>query len=245
MRYLILVCLLIWNVSAFSLSESKIEKNLEKAPKVTSSADLEKLMKKITVNLKSDEDKAYASLVWIVRNIDYDWYKYEQIEKIQEKKGRRSRAHVPEGGDILKTRLGVCADIAQLYIDMLKKVGVKAVYVRGCAGQLTKNKTECEGGSWHAWNAVWIDKQWELVDPTWAITGGNKYAMKGISRKHTYERELRKREKRRSDNYESRAGRTVDRKWFMPDPEEMKDDHQPLEDRWFLLKSRDRKNQRI
>ena len=244
MRFFLLALFLFWGMPVWAISESQITKLIEKAPETTSSSDLPQLVKKLTHGLKTDEDKAYVLLTWIVKNIDYDDYKMNQIDKKMASK--YSRAKVPVSGDILKTRLGVCEDIAGLYQQMLEKAGMKAVVIDGCAGEVDRRKGGCKDkGAGHAWNAVWIDNQWELVDPTWAMTGEQTSAMGDITKEKKYERELKKREKKSAKNYKARSGRNVDKKWFMANPKTMEQDHQPNDKKWLLLKTRDRKNKNL
>ena len=243
MYRLFLILFLSLATPVWAISESSIEQLIKKAPDIRSSADLPQLVKTLTHGLKTDEDKAYVLLTWIVKNIDYDNYKMRQIDK--NNSARRQHTEVPNSGDILKTRLGVCEDIANLYKKMLERADIKSEVVHGCAGNLNKRRTQCEGGAWHAWNAVWINKQWELIDPTWAITGKQSQAMEGVSRKTAYNREVRKREKRFFQNHRIREDRTVDKQWFMTDPQKMQEDHQPEDEKWLLIKSRDRKNKNL
>ncbi len=244
MRLLLMGLLLFFCTSVLAVSESNINKLVEKAPEVKDNSELPNLVKKLTQNLKTDEDKAYALLTWIVKNIDYDDYKMNQIDKKMSSKN--SRAEIPESGDILKTRLGVCEDIANLYKTMLKEAKLEAVVIEGCVGEVDKKKGGCKDGSpGHAWNAVWIKDQWELVDPTWAITGKQTHAMSDVTRQRKYERELKKREKKSAKTYEIRSDRNVNKKWFMTNPKTMEEDHQPNDKKWLLIKVRDRKNKNL
>ena len=237
----LLFFILFFTSSVWSAPDSTIAKLVEKAPEIKSSSELPKLVRKLTQGLRKDEDKAYALLTWIVKNIDYDDYKMEQIDKKMTSK--HSRVEVPNSGDILRTRLGVCEDIAKLYKKMLDQADMKAVVINGCTGEVDKKKGGCKDGSaGHTWNAVWIDKQWELVDPTWAITGKQTAAMGDVTKKSKYEKELKKREKKSSHTYEMREDRNVNKKWFMTNPKAMEEDHQPNDKRWLLTKMRDRKN---
>ncbi len=244
MRSLIFVVCLLFSSPLWAISESNITELVEKVPEAKSSSDLPKLVKKLTQNLKTDEDKAYVLLTWIVKNIDYDNYKKDQIEMTMTR--HYSRAEVPESGDILKTRLGVCEDIAKLYQKMLQQARMKAVVIDGCVGEINPRTKKCkDGNSGHTWNAVWIDGQWELVDPTWAITGKTKNAMEDITRKSKYERELKKREKKSAKTYEVRSDRKVNKKWFMTNPKTMAEDHHPEDEKWLLIKPRDRRNKNL
>lgn len=247
MRVFLMFFLLLFSVSSWAITDNSIELQVEKMPIVKSKADLSKLVKKLTSQLKGDKEKAYALLVWIVKNIDYDDYKMRQIDK--NNSSHLSHKEVPTGQDILETRLGVCEDIAKLYDKMLKLADMNSVVLKGCSGNkmiVSKMADKCVGES-HAWNAVWIDKQWELVDPTWAIIGGEKKVLEDVDSKFTYNRELKKRTRYNSKIYQPRTERHVDSKWFMTDPQVMKKDHYPTKpnSRWLLTSSKDRKNPKL
>ena len=243
MRIFYLILFLLLATPVWAISESSASQIVKKAPEVTSMADLPQLVKKLTLGVRAEEDKAYILLSWIVKNIDYDDYKRRQIDK--KTNSRYSRTEIPESGDILKTRLGVCEDISSLYQQMLNEAKLEAVVINGCTGEINRNGDCKDGSAGHSWNAVWINNQWELVDPTFAITGGKKNAMEDVNRKNKYERELKKRERKSSENYESRKGRRVDKRWFMVDPQKMQKDHHPENKKWLLLKVRDRRNKNL
>ena len=232
---------LFFGVPVLAISESQTERLVEKAPEAKSEKDSAKLVKSLTHKLKNDRDKAYTILNWITKNIDYNEFKKRQLEEKLSRKN--SKVKIPESGDIYKTRLGVCEDIASLYKNMLEKAEIKAVVIHGCTGEVDKKKGGCKDGSLgHAWNAVWIDKQWEFVDPTWAISGEDVSAMDDVTKQRKYEKELKKREKKSAQIYEARSGRSVDKKWFMTDPKVMEQTHQPNDKKWLLKKSKDRRN---
>ena len=244
MRSFLFCLFLCFAVPAWTLTESVVSRQVEKAPEIKSFSDLKKLVHSLVKNSDSDEKKAYTILTWLVKNIDYDSYKYSKIIEIA--RSHYTRSKVPQSSDIVKTRLGVCEDIANLYKDMLEEVGVQAKVIQGCTTPIEKWKENCSASdSAHAWNAVWIDKQWEFVDPTWSITGGKVTAMDDVSRQSQYDRELRKRQRSTSKVYEPRKNRRVDKKWFMTAPETMQKDHYPFDEKWSLLKARDRKNKNL
>lgn len=244
MRLLIFLISLFWIISGWATPDSIILRQVENAPEAKSQEDLPKLVKKLTHNLDKEEDKAFALLAWIVKNIDYDDYKKNQIE--DKMASKRSKAEIPESTDILKTRLGVCGDIAALYQKMLAEADIKATVIDGCNGEIDPRTKKCkEGTPGHSWVAVWLNGQWEFVDPTWAITGKQVNAMEDVTKKRTYEKELKKRERRAARTYQTRTDRSVNKKWFMTSPRIMAEDHQPAEEKWLLLKTRDRKNKNL
>ena len=75
MRLFFFIFLSLFAIPAWATPESQINSLVESAPEIRSESELPKLVKHLTRELRQDEDKAYALLVWIVKNIDYDDYK--------------------------------------------------------------------------------------------------------------------------------------------------------------------------
>ena len=77
MRLLIICLFLFCAGPALSFNEIAITRQVEKEKPVKSEKDLKMLVKNVTRSLKTDKEKAYALLVWIAQNIDYDDYNPE------------------------------------------------------------------------------------------------------------------------------------------------------------------------
>jgi len=179
---------------------------------------------------KSEEMKARVLLAWIVYHIDFDDYK---AEKIQEGATRRSqRKNRVSSGDVFETRIGVCADIAALYQRMAGLAGLDSVVIQGYAGSYVTRNNMSENR--HAWNAVKIDGDWELVDPTWAMRG-DVSAFQEVGSKVEHAREIDKRLTNTTKTNKTRDNRHVDDRWFMPKPSEMIKTHYPDDETWQLL----------
>lgn len=228
--------LLFWVYSAQALTRSSIESYVQNAPEIREHSQIDSVVKYIRKKYTADEEVAYAVLAWIVYNVDYDDYYYRQADK-DNKTRRNLSAKIPEQGDIIKTRLGVCKDIAALYVEMLALAKIKAEVVYGCYAPKA-DKKGCLANP-HAWNAVWINKQWELADPTFAM--GQARAMQEVSTKNSYNRAVKKRQRRSSDVYKARTDRSIDATWFMTEPSKMAEEHQPEDKKWYLIKKTDRK----
>ena len=188
MRWIFLFSMLFWGQLALAADQGLINEYVKKAPTVKDHSQINSVVKHITNKYKKDEDIARAALAWIVYNIDYDDYYFRQADK--DNRSRRDLSYkIPEQGDIIKTRLGVCKDIAALYSEMLKMADIQSVVVTGC--HAPKNDKKACLAAPHAWNAVWIEKQWELVDPTFAM--GQANALEDITSNRGYNRAVKKR----------------------------------------------------
>ena len=236
MKSFILLIFLFWGSWVLAADKSLINEYVKKAPSIKDHSQIHLVVKHITRKYKKDEDIARAALAWIVYNIDYDDYYFRQVDK--DNRSRRDLSYkIPEQGDIIKTRLGVCKDIAALYAEMLKMANIQSVVVTGCRAP-KNDKKACQAAP-HAWNAVWIEKQWELVDPTFAM--GQANALQDVTTQRGYKQAVKKRERRNSDAQKPRSERHVDTSWFMVDPQKMAIDHQPDDQKWYLTKKSDRK----
>ncbi|WP_160713567.1 transglutaminase domain-containing protein [Chitinophaga solisilvae] len=70
----------------------------------------------------------------------------------------------------LQTRTAVCQGFAALFTEVSRLAGIPALLLSG----YTFSNGRMDNAS-HAWVAVWLDNQWQIVDPTW----GSGYTMNG------------------------------------------------------------------
>ena len=214
--FLFLVSIIL-SCTVWAVDYSQIDKFALTAPPVTSKSTLRKAVAYMTKPYKTDEEKARVLLAWIVYNIDYDYFLYENQTQAEKRHVDRS----VKDSDILKTHMGVCRNIARLYVDMLQFADIKAGYVGGYAGEGLTEKTYEDYK--HAWVYVKIGKKDLFVDPTWAITGGKERSTP--QKRSQYRAELKARKK--SKGGEADSSKKVDSKWFLVTPEEMIKTHFP------------------
>jgi hypothetical protein len=200
-RYLALFCLLLLPplLPANTIpADAAIDKHAL-AASVDDEATLEKLAMYLSRPCKSDRDRARAIYRWITDRIAYN-------------------AEGFFGGDygdgrpavVLKTRRAVCEGYTQLYMDLAKRMGLKAARVEGHAKIVSYVPGQPIGErEKHTWVAVWLDGKWQLVDPTW----GAGY----IERQRFF--------KRFFDYY------------FLPPPDQLVFTHLPDQSRWQLVKT--------
>ena len=228
--FVFLWCLVIVTGVCYARSYSAIDSRALRAPEINSQEELSKLVSFLTDGYDKEEDKARVILAWIVKNIDYDDYKFAQDQKAIKHPNSRRDFSVPES-DILKVHLGVCRDIADLYVSMASMANLKARTVSGYAGNNLTLQNYDE--NIHAWVIVSIDGKEEFVDPTWAINGGGRGATANISNNYQYAAELKRRESR---TFHPNRSRSIDEDWFMTKPKTMIKTHFPLNEEDQLLK---------
>lgn len=114
-----------------------------------------KLAAYLTRYCRSDEQKALAIYAWITSHIDYDDYGAEHDEALTGQ----------DAESVLALRKGVCAGYSRLFVALCEASGVPAHYVTGYAK--SRDKIAVDEDDRHAWNVVYWNKRWHLVDSTW------------------------------------------------------------------------------
>lgn len=212
----------------YARSYSAVDSYVAQAPNISSRSQLNTLVNFLTKKYDKQEDKARSILAWIVKNIDYDDYRFEQTTK-QIKRPSINR-EMEDPGDILITRLGMCGEISQLYVDMAKQAGLTARVVSGYAGK-NLSKTNLDEAA-HAWVIVEIDNKEEFIDPTWAISDGGRGATAHIRNNSQYRAEIRRRSHRVK---QTKRERSVNEEWFLTKPKIMIKTHFPHDKKDQLL----------
>ncbi len=105
---------------------------------------------------RHQREKARAIFRWITANIDYDAYNYF-----------RGGSSPNSTQDVLGSGKAVCDGYANLFKQLADHAGLETVMISGLTkgfSYLTRGRL---GAVDHAWNAVKIDGQWQLLDSTW------------------------------------------------------------------------------
>jgi hypothetical protein len=116
-------------------------------------------------NIPNEKDRAYAIYHWLTRNISYDWDAYYASVN-------NSVNTDQSPATVWKRRKAICEGFAALYQLLAAEAGLECVQVRGVAKGVHYQVGNEINRPDHAWNAVRIDGQWELVDATWGSGDG-------------------------------------------------------------------------
>ena len=172
-----------------------IDRHALAAPK-----DVEKSFSTLTSYLvkpaKNDTEKVRAIFRWVTDRVNYD------VESLLK---RQVGDNSPEY--VLKYRKGVCQGYAGLVERLCQEAGIEVAQVRGFAKGYGTLPTDKAGESNHRWNAVKIDGEWRLLDPTW---GAGYLNLKRFAKDF-------------NDYY------------FFTPPEQLIFSHFPLEEKWQAL----------
>jgi hypothetical protein len=111
---------------------------------------------------KKEKEKAGIIYDWIVANISYDeeaaQYTAAPVNQLAAKKAE----------DILRTKKGICIDFSNLAKALFIAAGIKCEVITGFlrAEDRTVLSDYNEALCRHAWNAIYMEDKWQLVDCT-------------------------------------------------------------------------------
>ncbi|XP_040285847.1 kyphoscoliosis peptidase-like [Bufo bufo] len=157
----------LWSVSDYPWDGSSLKSleidlkalgNLDHfASKLDTKGTVEELVQALIYDAKTELEKTRAIWIWICYHIEYDTKGYNN-------KALRSS----EPNEILRTRKGVCAGYASLFQRMCSIAGLQCKKISGYskgAGYQIGEKFPDETD--HAWNMIYLEGSWHLLDSTW------------------------------------------------------------------------------
>lgn len=100
----------------------------------------------------TDAEKVVAIHNYIAANYTYD---SELAAKID---AGTVNNYVPNANSVLNAKKGICYDLASLFAAMCRSQGIPCKLTSGYAGTV-----------YHAWNQVYVNGAWQVIDPTYAI----------------------------------------------------------------------------
>ncbi|WPP52566.1 transglutaminase domain-containing protein [Catalinimonas niigatensis] len=162
--------------------------------------NVQELARYLVKPAKNDFEKVRSFYVWMAENIAYDVNLFRTY--------RPGSSLTITAEDVLKKRKAVCQGYADLFTALSQEVGIKsqlvAGYSKGFGNQNRKDFSTAD----HAWNAVYLDGKWYLLDATWGA-GGLNDKMQYVSK--------------------------FNEQYFLSDPKIFIKDHMPLQPMWQLL----------
>lgn len=176
------------------------------------SGNTDTLAKKLAALGNTEKEKVRAIFRWITQNIDYNVRPIGRSKKTPAlfyEEPDDSSAPFPSLNErvarkVLYKGVAFCEGYSRLFKTLCDHAGIKSEIIYGYARTNTSRKF----GINHAWNAVYIDSTWHLLDVTWAsgvVSFANEYI-------------------RQYNNF-----------YFLTPPEEFIRDHYPEDPQWTLL----------
>ncbi len=139
--------------------------------KKVNGSDPAKLSEKIAGPFNTEKEKVEAIYYWIAHNIKYDIRMLEKFQrdaaKMKNKKYTKEELakHKRKLYEAtLKSKKGICQNYASVFNALCDHANIKSTYVRGVV-KSDPLRASAGFGS-HAWNAVKVDGEWELLDAT-------------------------------------------------------------------------------
>ena len=178
-----------------ALNLKPIDQYASKTP-ATIQRDYVKLAAYLTAPYDTDLEKIRSIYSWIVQNIEYD------------RRGLKVRelSYNYDPNEILEKRRAICTGYARLFQKMCEQTGLQSEIILGYTKSKTEPNKKFESPD-HAWNAVMVNGNWQLIDATWGA---------GLSIP---------RGRRKSINDE----------YFLIPPQEFLNDHLPAMPMWQLM----------
>jgi transglutaminase/protease-like cytokinesis protein 3 len=179
---------------------------------------IDSLSKMLCSPYKTQIEKVRSIFKWITENIEYDVIGYHNTKGIYSGIFRPTISTIDsvvqkDYNDrivekVLTEKRAICDGYARLFKTLCDKANIQSVVISGYIrwysdpiGVVTDRK--------HAWNAVFLNGKWQLIDPTWASGYTNENVSKFIKK--------------------------FDEFYFLTDPIKFFNDHYPTETKWALF----------
>ena len=195
--YLLFALLLLptFKVEAKYYSSAQIERFVNKTPRDTEK-NISSLVAFLEKPFDNDYDKAKAIAFWIASHIYYDEYLYNNggATRLRQKYNGQSAK------DLLRTRVGICGDFAELFETMCKRAGIRVGTISGYAYPANKYlSSSVKRNSGHAWNYFVYKGDKIYVDTTFMSKGstGIKGSASELGRRRAINN-IRKQNKKKS-----------------------------------------------
>ena len=185
-KLLLTHCIFLSSVFAFCQHENEDFSSVDSfAVTIKYRKDLTRLTIQLTDQYSEQLLKARAIFMWITANIRYDYkyynkYNYKGKEpktyKCKDEKDCEAKRMVWEThyiDRVLLKKKAVCQGYSMLFKKMCDIAGLKSEIIPGYV-RTEHYQVGSPGTLDHAWNAVWIDSAYYLLDATWAAGGCGK-----------------------------------------------------------------------
>ena len=141
--------------------------------------ELGALARSIIKGIDSEYERLEAIHDWVAENIyyDYDTY-YGLIDSSADAQNLDSKYEFSSNAyRAYKNRYAVCQGYAELTLALCREVGIPTILIHGKAlgGKVMGEWEDTQDfrGTGHAWNGMFVDNRWIIIDSTWA--SGNEY----------------------------------------------------------------------
>ncbi|RYY58210.1 MAG: hypothetical protein EOO05_17135 [Chitinophagaceae bacterium] len=219
MRTIVAIFFCVFFLRAAGQSSTASYATIDKRVKTIHAATVGALVGKLTVPYKTDREKVRSIFRWITENIAYDVVGYHNPKGAYEGLWEKALAmNVAEVNliynwmivqKVLDEKVAICDGYSRLFKTLCDSAQIRCEIVLGSTRSYS-DRIGLPANGRHAWNAVYLDNSWKLVDATWAS---------GFC-----------------DSSVTRFTRNFDPFYFFTDPIQLFNNHYPDEQRWSLLR---------
>lgn len=177
---ILLGCSYVNIVKAANYQNEKIKHFVEQTPREVENK-VATLANYLTKPFDNNYDKAKAIAFWIAGHINYDSYLYNKgkITKLMRSYNGQT------ANDLLKSRVGICGDFAELFATLCRASGIKANIVYGHAYNSKEFISDKEMPNFaHAWNYFIYKNKKIYVDTTFMAQGSTRLSGNPTNLKH-------------------------------------------------------------
>lgn len=138
---------------------------------------VEDFAKRIQKDFTKDADQVRAAYYWMANNITYDYrgartgrkpYPRIKIKYPTSQEDFEYRYNKVYASHVLNYKTAVCEGYAQLLFFVCEHLNIKAKVISGFAITLVEEIGTMPNNTNHAWNAVFFNDTWNLIDATWS-----------------------------------------------------------------------------
>jgi len=178
--------------------------------------NIDELANRINSDFNIDEEKIRALYSWLSLNIKYDSsndifdindYRITYYN-LSDKKRQLKRRKINRLEKKLKTKKAACIDYSEIFKEVCDRIGILSEVVIGYSKTTINDIENDKSYKNHAWNAVKINGNWQLIDITWASVAKNEI----FSEFYDY--------------------------YYFTKPEEFILTHYPIDSKWQLLRTK-------
>ena len=132
---------------------------------------------RIQKDFTEDADRVRAAYYWIATHITYDYKSLEtgingypkiEVTAYKDEKDYHAQYKKIYASHVLNYKTGVCAGYARLLFYVCEYMGIKAKIIIGNGKNSLSDVGRIPRGTNHAWNAVFFNDKWNLIDATWS-----------------------------------------------------------------------------
>ena len=167
------ISLLFFVSVSFSQSYELVDKKVSLYPDFNS---IEALSYRIQNDFDTDSDRARAVFYWIANNISYDvvtsklprQYITFRYRTDAELKKQKKEYHKRLAQDAFEKRITLCGGYSMLFVELCNLMGIDAKMIKGVTKVSPLDINQIKQIKDHAWNAVYLNGHWKLIDITWS-----------------------------------------------------------------------------